>query len=49
MRGSRTEYIHWIQDAGSEGDRGAVCRYTGEIKTGKNIKQMVNRATIRDE
>lgn len=45
MRGSRTEYIHWIQDIPNQ--RAIVaqyCRYTAEIKTGKNIKQMVNRA-----
>ncbi|KAI9789421.1 MAG: hypothetical protein M1816_006081 [Peltula sp. TS41687] len=45
MRGSRTEYIHWIQDVP---DQKAIlaqyCRYVGEIKTGKNIKQLVNRA-----
>lgn len=45
MRGSRTEYIHWIQDVP---DQKAIvqqyCRYTGELKTGKNVKQMVNRA-----
>lgn len=45
MRGSRTEYIHWIQDVP---DQKAIvaqyCRYSAEIKTGKNIKQMVNRA-----
>ena len=44
-RGSRTEYIHWIQDVP---DQRAIlsqyCRYTGEIKTGKNVKQIVNRA-----
>lgn len=44
-RGSRTEYIHWIQDVP---DRRAIvaqyCRYTGEIKRGGNIKQLVNRA-----
>jgi thiamine pyrophosphate-dependent acetolactate synthase large subunit-like protein len=44
-RGSRTEYIHWIQDVP---DQKAIvaqyCRYTGEIKRGANIKQMVNRA-----
>lgn len=44
-RGSRTEYIHWIQDVP---DQKAIvaqyCRYTGEIKRGKNVKQMVNRA-----
>lgn len=44
-RGSRTEYIHWIQDVP---DQKAIvsqyCRYTGEIKRGKNVKQLVNRA-----
>ena len=43
--GSRTEYIHWIQDVP---DQQSIvrqyCRYSGEIKTGKNIKQIVNRA-----
>ncbi|KAF2762268.1 acetolactate synthase-like protein catalytic subunit [Pseudovirgaria hyperparasitica] len=44
-RGSRTEYIHWIQDVPDQKQIVAqYCRYTGEIKTGKNIKQMVNRA-----
>ncbi|KAL1852388.1 hypothetical protein Daus18300_012221 [Diaporthe australafricana] len=45
MRGSRTEYIHWVQDVP---DQKAIvaqyCRYAGELKTGKNVKQMVNRA-----
>ena len=44
-RGSRTEYIHWIQDVP---DQKAIvaqyCRYTGEIKRGGNVKQMVGRA-----
>jgi thiamine pyrophosphate-dependent acetolactate synthase large subunit-like protein len=44
-RGSRTEYIHWHQDIH---DQKAIvaqyCRYTGEIKRGANVKQMVNRA-----
>lgn len=44
-RGSRTEYIHWIQDVP---DQKAIvaqyCRYAGEIKRGKNVKQLVNRA-----
>jgi thiamine pyrophosphate-dependent acetolactate synthase large subunit-like protein len=45
MRGSRTEYIHWIQDVPDQ--RAIVaqyCRYTAELKTGRNVKQMVNRA-----
>ncbi|KAI1360515.1 thiamine pyrophosphate enzyme [Xylaria arbuscula] len=45
MRGSRTEYIHWIQDVPDQRQIvGQYCRYTAEIKTGKNVKQMVNRA-----
>ena len=45
MRGSRTEYIHWIQDVPDQKQIvSQYCRYSGEIKTGKNIKQMVNRA-----
>ncbi|KAL2828550.1 putative thiamine pyrophosphate enzyme [Aspergillus pseudoustus] len=43
--GSRTEFIHWVQDVP---DQAAIvrqyCRYTGEIKTGRNIKEMVYRA-----
>ena len=45
VRGSRTEYIHWLQDAP---DQKAIvaqfCRYANEFKTGKNIKQVLNRA-----
>lgn len=45
MRGSRTEWIHWMQDVPDQKQIVAqYCRYTAEIKTGKNIKQMVNRA-----
>ena len=45
MRGSRTEYIHWIQDVPDQKQIVAqYCRYTGEIKSGKNVKQMVRRA-----
>jgi thiamine pyrophosphate-dependent acetolactate synthase large subunit-like protein len=45
MRGSRTEYIHWIQDVPDQKQIvSQYCRYTGEIKSGKNVKQMVNRA-----
>ncbi|KAL2427833.1 hypothetical protein ABEF91_005067 [Exophiala dermatitidis] len=44
-RGSRTEYIHWIQDVPDQKQIVAqYCRYTGEIKGGRNVKQMVNRA-----
>lgn len=45
MRGSRTEFIHWIQDVP---DQKAIvaqyCRYAGELKTGLNVREMVNRA-----
>lgn len=45
LRGSRTEYIHWLQDIGDQkAILGQYCRYTAEIKTGTNVKQMVNRA-----
>ncbi|KAM0436602.1 hypothetical protein ACHAPT_002310 [Fusarium lateritium] len=44
-RGSRTEYIHWIQDVPDQKQILAqYCRYSAEIKTGSNVKQMVNRA-----
>ncbi|KAI1073305.1 hypothetical protein LB507_010788 [Fusarium sp. FIESC RH6] len=43
--GSRTEFIHWIQDVPDQKQIvSQYCRYTGEIKTGKNVKQMVRRA-----
>ena len=45
LRGSRTEYIHWIQDVPDQKQIvGQYCRYTGEIKRGVNVKQMVGRA-----
>ncbi len=43
--GSRNEYIHWIQDVFDQ--RGIVreyMKYTNEIRTGKNVKQLVHRA-----
>ncbi|KAK3074557.1 hypothetical protein LTR53_002911 [Teratosphaeriaceae sp. CCFEE 6253] len=44
-RGSRTEYIHWIQDVPDQKSIVAqYCRYAGEIKRGANVKQLVNRA-----
>ncbi|KEF59870.1 uncharacterized protein A1O9_04718 [Exophiala aquamarina CBS 119918] len=44
-RGSRTEYIHWIQDVPDQKQIVAqYCRYVGEIKGGRNVKQIVNRA-----
>ncbi|KAF4449686.1 hypothetical protein F53441_7087 [Fusarium austroafricanum] len=45
MLGSRTEFIHWIQDVPDQKQIvSQYCRYVGEIKTGKNVKQMVHRA-----
>lgn len=45
MRGSRTEFIHWIQDVPDQKQIvGQYCRYSAELKTGHNVKQMVNRA-----
>ncbi|KAB5580254.1 thiamine pyrophosphate enzyme, N-terminal TPP binding domain-containing protein [Coniochaeta sp. 2T2.1] len=44
-RGSRTEFIHWLQDVPDQKALVAqYCRYTAELRRGKNIKQMVNRA-----
>lgn len=45
FRGSRNEFIQWIQDVHDQ--RGLVrgyMRYDNEIRTGKNIKQLVHRA-----
>ena len=45
LRGSRSEFIHWLQDVPDQ--RAIVaqyCRYTNEIRTGVNVKQMVHRA-----
>ncbi|KAJ5329769.1 hypothetical protein N7452_010159 [Penicillium brevicompactum] len=45
MRGSRNEFQHWLQDIPNQRQIvSQYCRYTAEIKSGKNIKQMVNRA-----
>ncbi|KAF5521514.1 Benzoylformate decarboxylase [Colletotrichum aenigma] len=45
LRGSRTEYIHWIQDVPDQKQIvSQYTRYSGELKTGTNVKQMVNRA-----
>ncbi|KAM0738074.1 hypothetical protein ACQRIT_007550 [Beauveria bassiana] len=44
-RGSRTEHIHWLQDVPDQKQIVAqYCRYVGEVKTGANVKQLVNRA-----
>ncbi|KAF4990283.1 hypothetical protein FDECE_14426 [Fusarium decemcellulare] len=45
MRGSRTEYIHWLQDAPDQKQIvSQFCRFSSEFKSGKNIKQVLNRA-----
>ncbi|KAJ5114119.1 hypothetical protein N7456_002653 [Penicillium angulare] len=45
MKGSRNEFQHWIQDAPDQKQIVAqYCRYAGEVRSGKNIKQMVHRA-----
>jgi acetolactate synthase I/II/III large subunit len=45
LRGSRNEFIHWIQDVSDQQGivRGYV-KYNNEIRTGRNVKQMVFRA-----
>ena len=45
MRGSRNEFIQWIQDVFDQ--RGIVrgyVKYDNEIRTGRNVKQLVHRA-----
>jgi acetolactate synthase-1/2/3 large subunit len=45
MKGSRNEFIQWIQDVFDQ--RGLVrgyVKYNNELRTGKNIKQIVHRA-----
>ncbi|HTU44919.1 MAG TPA: thiamine pyrophosphate-requiring protein [Bryobacteraceae bacterium] len=45
MKGTRNEYVQWIQDVFDQ--RGIVrgyMRYENEIRTGKNVKQVVLRA-----
>jgi acetolactate synthase I/II/III large subunit len=45
MRGTRNEYIHWLQDVFDQ--RGIVrpyMKYENELRTGRNMKQMIHRA-----
>ncbi len=45
LRGSRNEFIQWIQDVFDQ--RGIVrgyMKYDNELRTGRNVKQMVHRA-----
>src|SRR6187551_1032227 len=41
LRGSRTEFVQWLQDTT---DQKAIvaqyCRFVAEIKTGRNVKQL---------
>lgn len=45
LTGSRTEYMHWLQEAP---DQKAIvrqyCRYVGEVRVGLNVKETVGRA-----
>jgi acetolactate synthase I/II/III large subunit len=45
LTGSRNEFIHWIQDVRDQRGilRGYV-KYDNEVRTGRNIKQLVHRA-----
>ncbi|HLH44987.1 MAG TPA: thiamine pyrophosphate-requiring protein [Bryobacteraceae bacterium] len=45
LRGARNEFIHWLQDVFDQ--RGIVrpyMKYENELRTGRNLKQMVHRA-----
>jgi acetolactate synthase-1/2/3 large subunit len=45
LRGARNEFIHWLQDVFDQ--RGIVrpyMKYENELRTGRNVKQMVHRA-----
>ena len=45
LKGSRNEYIHWLQDVPDQ--RGIVrqyVKYENELRTAKNVKQIVFRA-----
>lgn len=45
LRGSRNEFIHWLQDVPDQ--RGIVrqyVKYENELRTGRNVKQIVFRA-----
>jgi acetolactate synthase I/II/III large subunit len=45
LPGSRNEYIHWLQD--NRDQRGILrgfVKYDNEIRTGRNVKQLVHRA-----
>ncbi|MEP6963683.1 MAG: thiamine pyrophosphate-requiring protein, partial [Acidobacteriota bacterium] len=45
LSGSRNEFIHWLQDVPDQ--RGIVrgyMKYENELRTGRNVKQMIHRA-----
>src|SRR5215472_14567739 len=45
LKGSRNEFIHWLQDVADQ--RGLVrgyVKYDNEIRSGRNLKQLVHRA-----
>src|SRR5690625_139574 len=45
MLGSRNEFIHWFQDVNDQrGIMRGYSKYDNEIRTGKNVKQLVFRA-----
>jgi acetolactate synthase-1/2/3 large subunit len=45
MLGSRNEFIHWHQDVNDQrGIMRGYAKYDNEIRTGKNVKQLVHRS-----
>ena len=45
LLGSRNEFIHWFQDVNDQrGIMRGYSKYDNEIRTGKNVKQLVHRA-----
>lgn len=45
MLGSRNEFIHWYQDVNDQrGIMRGYSKYDNEIRTGKNVKQLVHRS-----
>lgn len=45
LPGSRNEFIHWVQDVHDQrGIMRGYVKYDNEIRTGRNVKQLVHRA-----
>ncbi len=45
LPGSRSEFIHWLQDSADQrGMLRGYAKYDHEIRTGRNVKQLVHRA-----